>query len=105
MGLLAACMQAEKPFPAPAFYNLDDGGIEVADGKRIDFGRTQSSTVSAMHKIMGITEGEAFECGDLVVVTLADGVALVFAQNQFSEWSFRGWQTEERSAGKVCPLS
>jgi hypothetical protein len=100
--VLAACLPVKETMPTPAWYQLDGGGIEVAYGKRIDFGRTQNSTIMAMNKIIGISEGELFECDDLVVATFPGGVGLIFEQNNFGEWSFRGWQTEDRSAGLIC---
>jgi hypothetical protein len=86
---------------------LDAGGIDIPSlGKRIDFGRTQNSTVSAMKKL-GNPSSEIWECsGNVVAASFWDATVLVFKQNQFKEWSFRGWEKDGRTQGLVCsPLT
>ena len=99
--LLAACAPAvpEAPRPAPIPYTLDASGVQLSDrAQRIDFGRTDHSTVPAMTKLVGQPPTAKRNCaGGKLQVEWPDGTALIFAAGEF-----RGWAASTGSAGLSC---
>lgn len=88
--MLAACAPVETPAPrsAPIAFALDQGGVQVL-GKplRIDFGRTDHSTIPAMTKLVGQPPATTRNCtsgGALVI--WPDGTGFVMAQGEFRGW-------------------
>lgn len=97
MGLLTACLPVESPKPLPIGYQLDTGGIDVsARGQRVDFGRTDHSAISAMTKLVGSAPDATGGCA-AVSWAQWDRVTLYF-----NAGDFRGWRTDDRSAGVIC---
>jgi len=96
--LLAACAPS-VPRPDPIPYTLDAGGVQLSDRVlRIDFGRTDHSTVPAMTKLVGQPPAATRDCaGGGQRVEWPDGTALFFAAGEF-----RGWATRAGGAGLSC---
>ncbi|TDT73780.1 hypothetical protein BDE40_2556 [Litoreibacter halocynthiae] len=99
--LLAACAPAapNSPRSEPISYTLDAGGVQLSDrAQRIDFGRTDHSTIPAMTKLVGRGPTATRDCaGGVQQVEWSDGTALVFAAGEF-----RGWTNATGSAGLSC---
>lgn len=99
--VLGACAQAHpiRPMPDPIPYVLDANGIQLtATPQRIDFGRTDHSTIPAMSKLVGQAPTATQECaGGGQKVDWPDGTTLIFTKGEF-----RGWSIEGRSAGFTC---
>ncbi len=94
---LAGCAPAGPLLPdaAPYPFSTDSNGLALSDSDlRVDFGRTRSSTVPAVSRLMsGPPESDATTrgCGaePLETVHWAEGLTLVFRDG-----AFRGWVTE-----------
>lgn len=102
LAALVACAPVEKlPETEPIPYQLDRGGVQlVGRDLRIDFGRTDHSTIPAMTKLVGRPPISTRLCADGgEVVTWPDGTGLVFADG-----AFRGWvsATQSEGAGLIC---
>jgi len=102
--LLAACAPSVPSVPSvpradPIPYTLDAGGVQLSDRVlRIDFGRTDHSTVPAMTKLVGQPPAATRDCaGGGQRVEWPDGTALIFAAGEF-----RGWATPAGGAGLSC---
>lgn len=97
MVLLAGCAEmSDRSEPIP--YRLDTGGVQLVGSElRIDFGRTDHSTVPAMSKLIGTGPVEEISCGSVTGVVWPDDVTLFFAGGDF-----RGWQTSVTSEGQTC---
>lgn len=78
---------------------LDAGGVQLLDrAQRIDFGRTDHSTLGAMTKLAGRPPETTGLCPNGArFAQWRDGTALIFQGGDF-----RGWKTEETSAGLAC---
>ncbi|WP_090211919.1 hypothetical protein [Litoreibacter janthinus] len=96
--LLAACAPA-APTPDPIPYSLDAGGVQLSDRpQRIDFGRTDHSTIPAMTKLVGRAPTATQNCtSGGQRVEWPDGTRLFFAAGEF-----RGWATPTAAAGLSC---
>jgi hypothetical protein len=99
--LLAACAPtaANTPRADPIPYTLDASGVQLSDrAQRIDFGRTDHSTVPAMTKVVGQMPTTTRNCaGGGQRVEWPDGTALIFTAGEF-----RGWTNAAGSAGLSC---
>ncbi|SHF35130.1 hypothetical protein SAMN05444273_105230 [Litoreibacter ascidiaceicola] len=99
--LVAACAPAGPNVPRsdPIPYTLDANGVQLSDrAQRIDFGRTDHSTIPAMTKLVGRGPTATRDCaGSGQQVEWPDGTALVFAAGEF-----RGWTNAAASAGLSC---
>ncbi|RLJ41280.1 hypothetical protein BCF46_3072 [Litoreibacter meonggei] len=99
--LLAACAPTVPTAPRsdPIPYTLDANGVQLSDrAQRIDFGRTDHSTVPAMTKLVGRGPTATRDCaGGRQQVEWPDGTTLVFAAGEF-----RGWTNAAGSAGLSC---
>jgi len=100
---LAGC---EAPTPAapatkPIPYRLDSKGIQLIDRpQRVDFGRTDHSTIGAMTKLVGRGPVEQGFCGEVQRVRWPDGTTLYFQRGDFRGWSLDG-ETPRRT-GVTC---
>lgn len=96
--VLSACSAATPPPPSIP-YALDAGGVQLLDrDQRIDFGRTDHSTESAMAKLVGSGPTESGSCaGGARYLTWKDGTTLIFTRGDF-----RGWQKGDTRAGLGC---
>lgn len=99
--MLAACAPAAPIAPRTTSipYTLDAGGVQLSDRpQRIDFGRTDHSTIPAMTKLVGRGPTATGDCaGGGQKVDWPDGTTLVFAAGEF-----RGWTSAAGSAGLSC---
>ena len=99
IGLLTACVPVEES-PQLVFleYQLDEGGVAIPSvEQRIDFGRTDHSTILAMTKLVGTSPTDQGICGEVQWVAWKDGAKLFFTGGDF-----RGWQMAQRAAGRTC---
>jgi hypothetical protein len=103
---LSACAvtRPEPPKATPIPYALDAGGVQLADRPlRIDFGRTDHSTIPAMTKLVGQAETDRGICPDgRPFVVWPDGVALYFEAGAFVGWSLRRADGQVERAGRTC---
>ena len=99
--LLAACAPVVPTSPRsdPIPYTLDANGVQLSDrAQRIDFGRTDHSTIPAMTKLVGRSPTTTRNCArGGQQVDWPDGTTLVFAAGEF-----RGWTNVAGSAGLSC---
>jgi hypothetical protein len=104
LAALSACAapspdgQSGRSEPIP--YLPDAEGLQLTDRPlRIDFGRTQSSTLPAMTKLVGQEPRASGACADPGVsfADWPDGTRLVFARSRFL-----GWERDGASAGLRC---
>ncbi|WP_298259052.1 hypothetical protein [uncultured Litoreibacter sp.] len=99
--VLAACMPTapSTPRPDPIPYRLDESGIQLTDRvQRIDFGRTDHSTLPAMTKLVGAPPFASQDCaGGGQRVDWPDGTSLVFKGG-----TFRGWINAASAVGEGC---
>ncbi|WP_299193919.1 hypothetical protein [uncultured Litoreibacter sp.] len=108
MALVAGCAStdgaatATKTDPIP--YTLDSRGIQlVASPLRIDFGRTDHSTVAAMDKLVGQGPVSRAVCPDgSPFVVWADGTRLNFRGGAFRGWSKTAADGIVQAAGQTC---
>ncbi|GFE64780.1 hypothetical protein [Litoreibacter roseus] len=87
-------------------YTLDANGIQLADRPlRIDFGRTDHSTMTAMTKLTGQPAQRQVGCTNgLRALTWRDGTVLVFDTTEFVGWvSAANGSDPRRTAGLSCP--
>ncbi|MEM7470285.1 MAG: hypothetical protein AAF340_02970 [Pseudomonadota bacterium] len=101
--LMAGCA-APEPRPNPIAFSLDAGGIQLLDRpQRVDFGRTDHSTLSAMTKLTASDPMREGACvGGGRYAAFGDGVALHFARGDFVGWSRREQDGTIRQAGRAC---
>ena len=99
--LLTACVSTAPSEPRfdPIPYVLDANGVQLSGRpERIDFGRTDHSTIPAMTKLVGLKSTASRECvGGGEWVEWPDGTALIFASGEF-----RGWANASGRAGVSC---
>ncbi|MEP5757960.1 MAG: hypothetical protein ABJ327_01370 [Litoreibacter sp.] len=87
---------SERASPLP--HRLDANGVQLLDRPlRIDFGRTDHSTISAMTKVLAVGPNGTRDCGGLQEVYWPDGTVLAFEAG-----NFRGWQKDGAGAGQNC---
>ncbi len=92
----AAFPEGTRSEPIP--YRLDERGVQLLGSDlRIDFGRTDHSTIPAMTKLVGTDPIREITCGALTGAVWPGDVTLFFASGDF-----RGWQTAGGSAGLTC---
>lgn len=99
---LAACAPVpDTPRSEPIPFQLDAKGVQLLDrSQRIDFGRTDHSTIPAMTKLIGKQPKGVFECTDGgQIVIWPDGTSLIMKRG-----AFRGWvsTTLSNGAGATC---
>ncbi|MEP3347135.1 MAG: hypothetical protein ABJN34_06330 [Litoreibacter sp.] len=99
--VLAACAPTvpSAPRPDPIPFTLDAAGVQLSDRtQRIDFGRTDHSTIPAMSKLVGAKPAASQDCANGgQQVEWPDGTVLVFANGEF-----RGWVSATSRAGVSC---
>ena len=107
-GLVAGCAASLSDTGAvrttPIAYEPDDRGIQVlgADG-RIDFGRTDHSTLPAMTKLVGsppVAQGSCAAGGQFA--SWSDGTRLHFLNGAFRGWHQARSDGSVRAAGTDC---
>ena len=108
--VLAGCTAPtveRAPVTDPIPYVLDARGIDVIGAPgRIDFGRTDHSTIPAMNKLVGRSAVEQRMCSSGVQrVTWPDGVSLHFAGGNFVGWSRGETGGTIQQAGLTCVSS
>lgn len=105
--LLAGCAAPVGETPAvsdPIPYALDQQGISVVGASgRIDFGRTDHSTIPAMTKLVGRRSVDQVLCATGIErMTWPDGVTLYFAGGNFVGWSREETSGTIQQAGRTC---
>ncbi len=87
------------PAADPMPFALDAGGVRLLESPlRIDFGRTDHSTKSAMTKLQGTGPNGRRFCGTVTSDVWPDGTELFYDLG-----AFRGWRKGDAEAGKTCP--
>ena len=99
--LLTACAPSAPTAPrtTPIPYTLDSNGVQLVNrAQRIDFGRTDHSTIPAMTKLVGQPPAAPRDCAQgRQAVDWPDGTTLVFAAG-----ALRGWANAQGQAGVSC---
>lgn len=99
---LAACQPA-GPVAAPGGGGLSlvpaPGGLLVqgSGGREIGFGRDRQGALDSVARVEGMVPRGVACGGERVAFTTASDLRLVFEGG-----AFVGWQTEMRSAGRIC---
>jgi len=84
---LAGCAPAPQPIP----FTLDAGGVQLTDSPlRIDFGRTEDSTIAAMTRLMAAPPVDTGACSTTRFARWAGGPTLYFRDGDFIRWSAPG---------------
>lgn len=96
--LLPACTAAPERSAPPAFAPDAEGIAIVGSPLRIDFGRTEESTISAVTRLEGTGPREVVDCGGVRAARWPSGLGL-----HFRDGAFLGWARPDGSgAGIPC---
>lgn len=103
---IAACStNVGQRVPAIA-YVPDPNGIQLLDSPlRIDFGRTETSTITAMKKLEGVAPSLIGNCGGEVTFSAwSRGLILYFEDGDFVRWA-TGFQDQQDPCERIAQVS